>query len=69
MAEPLYEATVLPSRAVSWDGRLYLEGETAVLPESHADELEIAGFVSIGAPVDAKPKPRTAARRGVGSSR
>jgi hypothetical protein len=59
MTEPrLFEATVLPARAVSWAGRLYSSGESLVLPEADADELEIGGFVVIGAPVTAATRRR-----------
>ena len=48
MSEPLYEAEVLARRAVSRDGRVYLAGETLLLPQSEAEALESAGFVMMG---------------------
>jgi hypothetical protein len=63
MTESLFEAIVLPSRAVTTrEGSLHVEGETVTLPESEADALEIDGFVQIVGRVTAtlpKRKPRT----------
>jgi hypothetical protein len=49
MTEPLFEATVLPSRALSWEGRLYVSGETVLLPLDEANALERAGVVEVAA--------------------
>jgi hypothetical protein len=54
--EPLFEATVLPSHALSWEGRLYLAGEVALVPLGEGNALEHAGVVTVAATAaDAKP--------------
>jgi hypothetical protein len=56
----LFEATVLPARALSWAGRLYVAGETVTLPHDEADALELAGIVWMAnQPIKAASKPRT----------
>jgi hypothetical protein len=67
-AEPLFEATILPARALTWAGTIYVAGETAALPESEADALEIAGIVRIG-PRVAVPVKQTRPRSGKTSVR
>jgi hypothetical protein len=61
--EPLFEATVLPGRALSWSGRLYLENEIVLLPLDEANALEGAGFVEVASQSvkTSKTRSRTAA--------
>ncbi len=64
MTEPLFEATVLPARAVVWAGRLYVSGETALLPLEQANALERAGVVEVaGRPVEVPKSTPSQGRR------